>query len=234
MLGGWWGSTLGLAYAELHPQVVLRARPLLRRDDDSTRGEVGDARHRTAVPGRVAAVPQRRAARCARRQPRRGLQRPTAGRRSSSLREGSTGVVLRGRTGTSRTHAGVRRRPSIRRSVVQALLRAAGDALLAPRSVARGGQAPCCDAERLVGIPGTLIHGCSRLQLAAGHRVAACAGLDSTLRARGRERRGTRWWREHDRADQLGDAEVRAIGRALPIPSTPATASAARRASSGG
>ena len=85
MLGGSWGSTLALAYAEAHPGAVSEIVLFFVATTTAPGGRVDHARRRPVLPGRVAALPLRRARRRARRS-RRGLQ-PAAARSEPAVHE---------------------------------------------------------------------------------------------------------------------------------------------------
>jgi proline iminopeptidase len=58
-----WGSTLGLAYAERHPERVSEGRPRRDHDHVGARGPLAHARRGQALPGAVGALSRRRAGR---------------------------------------------------------------------------------------------------------------------------------------------------------------------------
>ena len=156
--GGSWGTTLGLAYAETHPDRVTEMILVSVVTTTAARGRVGDPGDGPHLPRGVGALPRRRAAGRARRKPRRGLRPPAARPRPGGARARGAAVVRVG--GHPRRHA-------IRAtSTTTATTTPASGSRFARLVTHYWSNAAFLedgvlmrDAERLVGIPGVLIHG---------------------------------------------------------------------------
>ena len=142
LLGLSWGTTLGLAYAQLHPQRVAAAVFGLGNDHLSPRSGLDHRRRRPHLPPRVGALRRRRTATPAQspigRRLRRTALRPRSGRTGTCSR----GVVRLGRHPRLACSRPPARSPLPGSSVPPALC-PARHPLLAPRCLSRSRTSSC-------------------------------------------------------------------------------------------